>query len=65
MNLGLRKEEAMYLYDTIIANCQLIGINSLKNFYGDIDIEGILTQLQFIIELGDSIDEDKDLLDFL
>lgn len=65
MNLGLRKEEAIYLYDTIIADCESIGINSLKNFYGDIDIEGILKQLQFIIELGDSIDEDKDLLDFL
>lgn len=65
MNLGLRKEKAIYLYDTIIASCKLIGVNSLNNCYGDIDIEGILKQLQFIIELGDSIDEEKDLLDFL
>lgn len=65
MNLGLKKEEAMYLYDIIITHCKLIGINNLKNLYGNIDIEGILRQLQFIIELGDSIDEDKDLLDFL
>ena len=59
MNLGLRKEEAIYLYDTIISSCELIGINGLKNYYGDIDIEGILRQLQFIIELGDSINEEK------
>ena len=65
MNLGLRKEEAKFLYDTIIEMCRVCGIYFIKETYGDIDIEGILTQLQFIIELGDSIDEDKDLLDFL
>lgn len=65
MNLGVRKEEAKFLYDTIIEMCHICGIHSIKETYGDIDIEGILTQLQYIIELGDSINEDKDLLDFL
>lgn len=65
MNLGVRKEEAKFLYDIIIEMCRICGIHFIKETYGDIDIEGILRQLQFIIELGDSIDEDKDLLDFL
>ena len=65
MNLGVRKEEAEFLYDVIFVYCKTIGIENVKSLYGDIDIEGILRQLQLIIMLGESIDEDKDLLDFL
>lgn len=57
MNLGLRKEEAEFLYDNIIATCKIIGIHTIKEIYGDIDIEGILNQLQYIIALGENLDE--------
>ena len=54
MNLGLRKEEAMYIKDLIIQDIVEYG-----EVDPDLDIEGIIKQLDLIIILGDSVEEEK------
>jgi hypothetical protein len=62
MNLGLRKEEAIYIRDLIIFDVSEYVEENIKKLYGDIDIKGIITQLDIICSLGESVDEEKEIL---
>lgn len=57
MNFGIRREEAIFIRDLIISDINDYGVKRLKKMYGNIDLEGMLQQLDIIIELGDSVDE--------
>ena len=59
MNFGVRKEEAFFLYNLITFERDMIGDEKIKKIYGDIDIEGMLRQLEIIIMIGESVEEDK------
>jgi hypothetical protein len=59
MNFGVRKEEAFFLYNLIKFERDMIGDEKIKKIYGDIDIEGMLRQLEIIIMIGESVEEDK------
>lgn len=61
MNLGLRKEEALYIRDLIIGDKTAYGEENLKKIYGNIDIQGILTQLDIIIMLAESVEKEKEI----
>lgn len=56
MNFGIRREEAIYLRDLILVDRASYPDETIKNLYGNIDIVGMLRQLDIIIELGDSVD---------
>ena len=58
MNFGVRREEALFIRDLILSDLNDYGEERLKKMYGNIDIRGMLRQLHFIIELGDSVDEE-------
>lgn len=57
MNFGIRREEAIFIRDLVISDINDYGVERLKRMYGNIDLEGMLRQLDIIIELGDSVDE--------
>ena len=59
MNLGLRREEAIFLRDLIMFECAEFGKTRLKQVYGDIDIDGLMKQLDIIIMLAESVEEEK------
>ena len=59
MQLGLRREEAIFIRDLIIFERAEFGEARLKQVYGDIDIEGLLKQLDNIIMLAESVEEEK------
>lgn len=59
MNLGLMKEEALFIRDLILFEKAKLGEEKLKKIYGDIDIEGILNQLDIIIMLSNSVEDLK------
>lgn len=58
MNLGIRKEEAIYIKDIIYKDIMDYGVKELKQLYGNIDLEGILRQLEVIIQIGESVEEE-------
>ena len=58
MNFGVRREEATYLRDLILVDRARYPDEVIKNLYGNIDIVGMLRQLDIIIELADSVDEE-------
>ena len=58
MNFGIRREEAIFIRDLIISDINDFGEKELKKMYGNIDLEGMLQQLDIIIELGDSVNEE-------
>ena len=49
MKLSIRREEAIFIRDLIMSEEIEIGEERLKKIYGDIDIEGMLCQLENII----------------
>ena len=59
MNLGLRREEAIFLRGLIMFECAEFGEARLKQVYGDIDIDGLMKQLDIIIMLAESVEEEK------
>lgn len=59
MNLGLRREEAIFLRDLIMFEQAEFGKTRLKQVYGDIDIDGLMKQLDIIIMLAESAEEEK------
>ena len=59
MNLGLRYEEAVYLRDIILMDIAEYGVDKIKKVYGNIDIEGIMKQLNIIILLAESVEDEK------
>lgn len=59
MNLGLRREEAIFLRDLIMLEQAEFGKTRLKQVYGDIDIDGLMKQLDIIIMLAESVEEEK------
>lgn len=59
MNLGLRREEAIFLRDLIMFEQAEFGKTRLKQVYGDIDIDGLMRQLDIIIMLAESVEEEK------
>lgn len=59
MNLGLRREEAIFLRDLIMFECAELGKTRLKQIYGDIDVDGLMHQLDIIIMLAESVEEEK------
>lgn len=59
MNLGLRREEAIFLRDLIMFEKAEFGKTRLKQVYGDIDIDGLMNQLDIIIMLAESVEEEK------
>ena len=62
MNLGLRKEEALYIGDLIMMDMRMYGEDKIKKIYGDIDIQGMLKQLDIIAMLSESVEEEKEIL---
>lgn len=58
MNFGIRREEAIYLRDLILMERATYSDEIIKKLYGNIDIVGMLRQLDIIIELADSVDEE-------
>ena len=65
MNLRLRYEEAIFLRDLIIFNQAEFGKARLKQVYGDIDIDGLIKQLDFIVMLAESIEAERNCKNFL
>ena len=63
MPLGITREEAAYILGLI--ECDIIdagSLNSLEKEYGTlIDFKGIITQLEIIMEIGDSSLDRKDI----
>lgn len=59
MNLGLRREEAIFLFDLIMTARTEYGEIPIKQVYGDIDIDGLIKQLDIIIMLAESVEEEK------
>lgn len=63
MPLGITREEAAYILGLI--ECDIIDAGSLKSLeeeYGTlIDFKGIITQLEIIMEIGDSSLDRKDI----
>ena len=62
MNLGLRREEAIFLRDLIMFETAEFGKTRLKQVYGDIDIDGLMRQLDIIIMLAESVEEEKEIV---
>jgi len=62
MNLGLRREEALFIRDLILFEKAEFGEGKLKKVYGDIDIDGMLRQLDIIIMLAESVEDEKEVL---
>lgn len=58
MNFGIRREEAIYLRDLILVDRANYSDKTIRTIYGNIDIVGMLRQLDIIIELADSVDEE-------
>lgn len=58
MNFGVRREEAIYLRDLILVDRASYPDETIKTLYGNIDIVGMLRQLDIIIELADSVNEE-------
>ena len=61
MNLGLRREEAIFLRDLIMCERAEFGEARLKQVYGDIDIKGLMNQLDIVIMLAESVEEEKEI----
>ena len=59
MNLGLRREEAIFLRDLIMFERAKFSDTCLKQVYGGIDIDGLMKQLDIIIMLAESVEEEK------
>lgn len=59
MNFEVRKEEAKFLLDLVMHECQLYEKDCLVTFYGEIDIDSMIRQLENIMQFGDSIEEEK------
>ena len=64
MNLKLRREEAIFLRDLIVFEKAEIGKTRLKQVYGDIDIDGLIKQLDFIVMLAESIEAERNCKNF-
>lgn len=59
MNFGIRREEAEFLRDLITFERMEFGDVRLKEVYGNIDLEGMLRQLEIIIMIGDSVKDEE------
>lgn len=61
MNLGLTKQDAEFLECAIVYFCKNFqkSMISINTAFPDVDIEDILNQLYYIIELGDDAIEGK------
>lgn len=58
MNFGIRREEAIFIRELILAELSACGEEDIKKMYGNIDLVGMLRQLDIIITLGESVDEE-------
>ena len=65
MNLGLTKQDADFLECAIIHFCKSFQKSaiSINTAFPDVDIENILNQLYYIIELGDDAVENKKMIE--
>lgn len=65
MNLGLTKQDAEFLECAIVYFCKSFqkSVVSINTAFPDADIENILNQLSYIIELGDDAVENKKMLE--
>lgn len=65
MNLGLTKQDAEFLECAIVYFCKGFqkSMVSINTAFPDVDIENILNQLYYIIELGDDAIEGKKTLE--
>lgn len=61
MNLGLRKEEALYIKELILNDYFIYNSPQFQKKYLNLDIAGILKQLDIIIEIGDSIEDENNI----
>lgn len=61
MNLGLRKEEALYIKELILNDYFIYDSPQFQKKYLNLDIAGILKQLDIIIEIGDSIEDENNI----
>lgn len=61
MNLGLRKEEALYIKELILNDYFIYDSPQFQEIYPNLDIAGILKQLDIIIEIGDSIEDENNI----
>lgn len=61
MNLGLRKEEALYIKELILNDYFIYNSPQFQEIYLNLDIAGILKQLDIIIEIGDSIEDENNI----
>ena len=61
MNLGLRKEEALYIKELILNDYFIYNSPQFQEIYLNLDITGILKQLAIIIEIGDSIEDENNI----
>ena len=65
MNLGLTKQDAEFLECAIVYFCKSFqkSMVSVNAAFPDVDIENMLNQLYYIIELGDDAIEGKKTLE--
>ena len=65
MNLGLTKQDAEFLECAIVYFCKSFqkSVVPINTAFPDADIENILNQLSYIIELGDDAVEYKKMLE--
>lgn len=61
MNLGLRKEEALYIKELILNDYFIYDSPQFQKIYPNLDIVGILKQLDIIILIGDSIEDENNI----
>lgn len=61
MNLVLRKEEALYIKELILNDYFIYDNPQFQEIYPNLDIAGILKQLDIIIEIGDSIKDQNNI----
>lgn len=61
MNLVLRKEEALYIKELILNDYFVYDNSQFQEIYPNLDIAGILKQLDIIIEIGDSIEDQNNI----
>lgn len=65
MNLGLTKQDAEFLECAIVYFCKSFqkSVVPINTAFPDANIENILNQLSYIIELGDDAVENKKMLE--
>ena len=61
MNLGLRKEEALYIKELILNDYFIYDSPQFQKIYPNLDITGIFRQLDIIIAFGNSIEDENNI----